>query len=121
MAVIDFNLVTASSAPSVTVISWANLTGGDTGQPMKYQSFADKTVQAFGTIGSAITMQGSNDPRVESDPDNAVWATLKDNLGEDLVFSEAVLAVIAQAPVYVRPSVASGATNATVIIVANVS
>ncbi len=95
------------------IITWAGLTGGDTGAPVTYSSYADKTVQAFGTIGAAITIQGSND--------GTNWETLTDNFGGALIFNTHGLALIAQAPVYIRPSCAAGSTNATVIILANVS
>lgn len=105
----------------IATITWSGLTGTDTGQPMAFSSLADKTVQVFGTIGAAITIQGSNDPRVLTDPGNAVWATLNDYAGNALSFTVAGLKLIAEAPQFIRPNCAAGTTNATVIILANVS
>jgi hypothetical protein len=98
------------------VYSWAGLTGGDVGAAIYSLNFVDKTVQAWGTIGAAITIQGTNDPRAISDPSNAQWVTVKDSYGADISFSSAGGALMAQNYTYIRPSCASGTTNATVAL-----
>jgi hypothetical protein len=123
MSVIDFTTDTPSASQGMFVATWANLTSGDTGQPLAYSNLADKTVQVFGTIAGTLTIQGSNDPRVLTDYTNntntAAWATLTDNLGNPIVFGAAGLKLIAEAPRYIRPN--SSATLATVIIISNAS
>lgn len=121
MAVIDYTTDTPAQQQGMFVANWSGLTGGDTGQPMAASNLADKTVQVFGTIGAAITIEGSNDPRVLSDPDNAEWEVLIDNFGSSISFTVKGLALIAAAPRYVRPNCAAGTTDATVIIIANAS
>lgn len=121
MAVIPFSIAQGTPLDGMVVITWAALVADDTGQPMAYSSSADKTVQVFGDMGGEVLIEGSNDPRVVSDPDNAVWFNLTSNLGNDLSFAAAGGALIAQAPRYVRPRAASGVTDATVIIIANKS
>lgn len=100
------------------IISWL-LTGGDTGQPFACSNLADKTVQIFGTIGAAISIQGSSDPRVDYDPTNAQWETLTDNTGTAISYSTHALKLIAECPKYIRPSAAAGTTSATIILVCN--
>jgi hypothetical protein len=119
MTIVPFTIPSETGSNIVT--NWTGLTGGDTGAPMPYSSFADKTVQCFGTIGAAITMQGSNDPRVISDAGNANWFTLTNNLGASIAFAAAGGMLIAEAPLYIRPNCSAGTTSATVIINANQS
>ncbi len=125
MAVVNYTSLTTSSQGGMFVANWSGLSGTDTGQPLAYSNLADKTVQVFGTIGAPITIEGSNDPRVLTDYENgtetAEWEVLTDNFGGALSFSIPGLALIAQAPLYVRPNCADGDTDATVIIVANAS
>ena len=72
-------------------------------------NFADKTVQAVGTWGSAtFVLQGSND--------GVVWFTLDDPLGD--VISQTVdgLAPVLENPLYIRPKT-SGGTGTDVDVV----
>ncbi len=121
MAVVQYTTDTPSGAQGMFVANWTGLTGGDTGQPMAFSNLADKTVHVFGDIGAPISIEGSNDPRVIDDPDNAEWEILVDNFGTALSFSGSGISVIAQAPRYIQPNCAAGTTDATVIIVANAS
>jgi hypothetical protein len=113
MSIVNYTNANAGNANGYALANWSGLTGGDTGQPFPFPNFADKTVQVFGTIGAAITIQGSND--------GTNWETLTDNFGGALIFNTHGLSLIAQAPLWVRPSCAAGTTNATVIILANQS
>lgn len=94
------------------------------GDFIKISHLQDRTVQCFSptaTWGSAtLTLQGSNDPRVESDPANAVWATLRDPGGTALTFTADALGVrsILELPTYIRPSKAGG-TGETVTVIIN--
>lgn len=121
MAIIDYTVSNISQ--NMATITWSGLEGGDTGKPMVYASFADKTVQVFGVIDAPITIEGSNDPRafIVGEEDDAVWEILTNNFGEPLSFSDEGMKLIAEAPVAIRPNCADGDTAATVIILANVS
>ncbi len=119
MAIKAFTPIT--NIPNQAVIEWTGLAASDTGSPMKFSTFADKTVQAFGTFGGTVTLEGSNDPRCETDAGNAVYAPLTDNLGNPIAFSSAGISLIAEAPVFIRPNCGSGVTSVTIIICSNSS
>ncbi len=121
MAIVPLLNNPTNGQQGTAVANWTGLTGGDTGEPFKFSNLADKTVQVFGTIGAAITIEGSNDPRVISDPGSAVWETLTDFLGNNISYVANGMTVIAQAPIWIRPNCAAGSTNATVIINSNAS
>ena len=121
MAIVPLLPNATNGQNGIAVANWTGLTGGDTGAPFSYCNNADKTVQVFGTIGAAITIQGSNDPNVIANPGSAVWVGLTDNFGNPLSFASAGMSLITEAPIYIRPSCAAGTTNATVIILANAS
>jgi hypothetical protein len=120
MAIIALNSVTEYPTQFIT---WAALANTDTGQPYPSAKLSDKTVQVFGTFGTggAVTMQGSNDPRVITDPTNAQWVTLTDTTETAIVLDTTTRAAqILQNFRYVRPNVTAGdgATSLTVIICA---
>lgn len=85
-------------------VSWSGLlqSSADTGTGELIGGFRDKTVQIAGTFGAggAVTIQGSND--------GTNWATLNDDQGVALVITTTVPRVIAQNPIYIRPSVTAG-------------
>ncbi len=89
-------------------VTWAAVTGSDTGAPYEYAKFSDKTIQCSGTFGDTLTIQGSND--------GTNWDTLTDNLGAALTFTAAGMRLIAQNPRYIRPSAGSSISSVTVTI-----
>lgn len=113
--------VSTRAQDGLAILTWSGLTGGDVGGVSPWPNLADKTVHVFGTIGATITIEGSNDPLALDDPDNASWIVLTNNFAASLAFDEAGMALIAEAPLYIRPNAAAGDTDATVIIVANAS
>ena len=120
MAVITADV--ENTVQGVVFINWLNITGADTAAPEAYGSFADKTVQAFGDFnGGTITMQGSNDTRVTTAPGDAIWETLTDNLGNDILFTGNDGALIAEAYRFIRPSPDSDIADVTVSVTANMS
>ncbi len=125
MAVVEYTSPLPSAQNGMFAATWSGLTGEDTGAPMANSNLADKTVHVFGTIGAPITIEGSSDARAGSDDPaivaTASWIILKDSYGGELSFSEEGMAVISQAPLYIRPNCADGETDATVVIVANAS
>lgn len=103
-----------------TYITWANMANGDTGEPLSFAGHADKTMQVFGTFGSGgqITFEGSNDPRVLSDPNNAVWFTMNDPQTLPLVKTGAGGDLIIENPRFMRPRITGGdvTTSITAIL-----
>ncbi len=95
---------------------WTAMGASVNGAPLEYSKFPDKTVQAYGTFGGTVTMQGSNDPRVLTDAGNAVWFTLTDNQGAPITFTAAGAKLIAENPRFIRPSNGSGITATTIVI-----
>lgn len=100
--------------------SWSGLGMEDSGQPAECPSYMDKTMQVFGTFGATVTMQGSNDPRVKSNPGSAVWFTLVDPHERNVSFTAAGAEVLLENPRFIRPLVTGGDsfTDITVIICA---
>ena len=87
------------------MVLWETVTCGDTGSAYEVPNWATSlTVQALGTWGddaspidaSTLTMQGSND--------GTTWATLHADDGNDIAFTAAGMEVIAELPMYIRPS-----------------
>jgi len=117
MSVVNYVFSNPTNTQAYALTVWSGLTGGDTGQPFLYTDFADRTVQVSGTIGAAITIQGT----LDIDLATANWETLSDNFGNPLSFTTHGISLITEAPLYIRPSCAAGTTNAKVSILANVS
>lgn len=99
-------------------ITWTALTTNDNGDPVELNSFSDKTVQIFGDFGSGATctMQGSNDPRVLTDPTNAVWFSLTDPQANDIAKTAAAGEAILENPRFIRPAVTAGTSPAITIV-----
>jgi hypothetical protein len=111
--------LTSENKGNVQIVTWTGLTTDDTGQPWYRADYSDKCVQVFGDFGTnaTVTLQGSNDPRVISDPANAVWFSLTDPQANAIAKAAAAGEQILENPVYIRPVVTSGTSpNLTVII-----
>lgn len=103
------------------VVTWSGLTTNSLGDPWLRNDYADKCVQIFGDFGSgaSVTIEGSNDPRVISDPSNAVWFTLTDPQANALTKTSAAGEQILENPRWIRPNVTLGTSpDITVIICA---
>lgn len=101
------------------VITWV-LANGDTGQPFRPSNLRDSVGQIFGTFGTggSVTMQGSNDPRVITDPSNAVWVTVQDSLGNAWTKTSAGGDNLLENYIYFRPHCTAGdGTTALTIVV----
>lgn len=122
MAIVPITPTKPNDTTNARFIMWPNMANGDTGQPLEIQRYPDKTVHIYGTFGAggSVTIQGSNDPRVISDPSNAVWTTLTDPQANALTKTSAAIEVILESPRYIRPSVTAGdgTTSITVVICA---
>lgn len=119
MAIVALTSINEGNSQTV---SWAALTTNDTGQPWKLSSYSDKTVQIFGNFGSgaSVSIEGSNDPRVVSDPSNAVWFVLTDPQAAVITKTAAAGEQIIENPKWIRPNVTLGTSpSITVVIQAN--
>ncbi len=116
MAVIKLSTENQGRCQTVT---WSGLTTNDTGQPWPRADYSDKTVQIFGNFGGtgSVSLEGSNDPRVISDPSNAVWFTLTDPSSTAITKTAAAGEQILENPKWIRPSVTLGTTPAITVII----
>jgi hypothetical protein len=100
MAEINYTTTTTGNSKSM-VTSWVGLTTGDTGTPLPFSQYTDKSVQVVGTISASTTvLEGSND--------GANYATLTDPQGNPLSFNAAGLEMVSEATRFVRPRVSGG-------------
>ncbi len=121
MAVINYSDLAGMPTDGMAGVAWNGMDSADTGQPMPYGSYADKTVQTFGDYGAAFIIEGSSDPRIITDPDNAAWAPLTNNLGDALTFSDEGISLISEAPQFIRPKGDGTYATGTIILTGNPS
>lgn len=116
MAIVNLSSVNKGNTQTVT---WAGLTTNDTGQPWELSFYSDKTVQIFGNFGgtASVTIEGSNDPRVTSDPSNALWFPLTDPGSNAITKTAAAGEQILENPRWIRPNVTLGTTPAITVII----
>jgi len=75
-----------------------------------------KTVQAYGTFGGTVTIQGSNDPLGLTTPSSAVWFTLTTvDATTGITFTAAGMKKINENPRFVRAITGVGVTAATIV------
>lgn len=95
--------------------TWTGLLNGDSGEPIDWTIFADRSVQVLGTLGAGgtVLLEGSNDG-------GTTWATLNDAGGSPLSMTSLKIEQVLEMTEKVRPRVSAGdgTTNLTVIIVA---
>lgn len=92
----------AATGSSVAfVATWPSMAQGDSGDPLPFSQYADKSVQVAGTFGGATL-------RVEGSNDGTNWATLTDPQGNDLLITSAKIEMVTEATLWVRPVVVSG-------------
>lgn len=87
---------------SALVVLWEALANGDTGAPIDYTAFPDRSVQIVGTfgVGGSVTIEGSND--------GTNFVALTDPQGNAITKTAAGLEAIAELPRYIRPNVTAG-------------
>jgi hypothetical protein len=90
-------------------VTWADMAGNDTGEPVKTAAFADRTVQAIGD-GTSVSILGSNDGT------NGI--ELADAGGTEIDLNPATfeLAMIRENPLYIWPAVTGGASTDVILI-----
>ncbi len=113
-------MATTLTTTNYRTISWT-LAASENGDYFKNPKLSDKTVQMFGTFGGTVTMQGSNDPRVESDAANAAWFSITDNTASAIALTAPGGRLMAEDPLYIRPSAGVGVTAVTIIVQATES
>jgi hypothetical protein len=107
MAVVAFEIEQPAAGhgipEGVKIVKWV-LSAGDTGAPYVCPHYADKTVQASGTFGGTVTLQGSNE--IAAVP--TAWSTLHDPSQNDLAYTAAGMDAILENPYQIRPSLSAG-------------
>lgn len=92
-----------------TIVQWAAMAGGDTGEPVQVGLFGDKSVQASGTIGtSAVTLEGTNEVDGAGNPTN--WVGLNDPSSTPISFTTTLpkLKQVLEVTRFIRPNVSAG-------------
>lgn len=94
--------VTQSGDGSVKYFVFEGIGDGDTGTPIPFAEWADRSVQIVGTFGSGGTVawEGSND--------GVTWATLSDPQGNAISKTGAALEQVAEITKWARPHVTAG-------------
>jgi hypothetical protein len=116
MAIIPLTSVNRGNCQTLT---WAGMTTDDTGQPWERADYQDKTVQIFGNFGgtASVSIYGSNDPRVITDPANAVWFVLTDPSSTAITKTAAAGEQILENPRWIRPVTTLGSTPSITVII----
>lgn len=111
------NLLTAADLGGprkVGIWTWGPLTNtDDVGEAVTAPMFPDRTVQVFGTFGTATCV-------IEGTLDGVNWATLTDQSDNFIALTTAKIEAIAPVTLQVRPKLtnADGTTSLTVILLA---
>lgn len=101
MATITHSQYNGQAGSNTVTVLWETMGNDDTGTAVQIAPWADRTISAQGTFGSAtVTLQGSED--------NSTWRTLDDNTGTAITFTADGSKVIAQNPRYIRVTTAGG-------------
>jgi hypothetical protein len=100
---------------NIRVVTWANLTESDSGQPYVGPHFSDSSVQVYGDFGSGGTarLQGTNE--TATTPSN--WAPLADPQGNILDFTSAGLEQVLENPYQTRPTITAGTSVDVTVVV----
>ncbi len=96
-------------------VLWAGLTAGDTGRPVSFPNYPDKTLTISGTFGGAGTFEGTDEARGDPDhPDhaNAVFVPCTDSLDAAAISKTANAGeVILQNYLWLRPAAGVGVSS----------
>lgn len=94
--------------------TWSGLLNGDTGAPIDWANYMDRSIQVKGTFGTggSVAMEGSND--------GTTFNSLSDLRGNALAVTTAKIEQIEDCSFKIRPSVTAGdgTTNLTVVLFA---
>ena len=108
MAITDVQ--TLETFPGGAAVLWEQMAGGDTGEPLKLNRFAGavSAVQAIGTFGGTLTMQGSID--------GTNWVDLTTTAGDAASLTAAGGIELGTAFLYIRPSAGAGISDVDVYL-----
>lgn len=133
---IDDGRGAGTGAPGLKRIYWQALVNGDTGQPVPFAEWADRTVHAWANqidtaaasvigAGGSVSIEGSNDyqpvANSDGDPANAgTWIVLTDQNGVAMTYTAVALKQMTEAPLWIRPHVTAGdgTTACNVVLIA---
>src|SRR3990167_10846643 len=78
--------------------TWSGLLNGDTGTPVEFSNYSQRTIQVNGTFGAAgsVRVEGSND-------DEVTWEILTDEAAAALVFTASGIGNVAEMVEKIRP------------------
>lgn len=109
MAII--NPVRSSPAFNIEQIVWETLTNADTAAAVQPAGLTGLfgAVQFTGTIGTAVTLEVSNDGNA--------WVTLKDKDGAEISTASAAMFEFSTAARYIRPGTPTGASDVDVTLI----
>lgn len=97
----------------VKSVSWS-LGAGDTGKPVLFAQFPDRTVQITGTFGS-VTLRGSNKAS-PSDATAGDWFNLTDPQGNAITLTAAGGELIAENPLWISPITTGGSGYVVTVV-----
>ena len=86
----------------VITATWATMANGDTGAPVQFDPFADRSFQVTGTFGAggSATLEGSND--------GTNYFALRNPQGTTIAITTAGLIQVLELTLWVRPHVTAG-------------
>lgn len=89
--------------------TWVAGTAGDTGTPVRFLGYPDKTVQVVGNATS-VAIQGSMD--------GTAWFPLTDGGGETIALAGATndMAIVKENPIFIRPVITGGTSTVVYVL-----
>lgn len=97
-------VVVGPTADDVIRVTWGPLANGDTGGPISYPNWPDRSVQVTGIFGASgnVRIEGC----LEATPTN--YATLTDPQGNALDVTAAKIEAVTEVTAHIRPNVTNG-------------
>jgi hypothetical protein len=92
--------------------TWAAMANGDTGAPVNFPGYGDKSIQVTGTFGAggSCTLEGSND--------GVNFFALTNPTGTTIALTAAGIVAVTEAAQFIRPHVTAGdGTTALIAVV----
>jgi hypothetical protein len=100
----------SSGVEHAVLLTWSGLLNGDTGAPVTFHDYPDRTVQITGTFGASgsVSFEGSND--------GTNWVVLTDPQGGAITKTSASIETVTEVPRYVRPNVTAGDGTTNLVV-----
>jgi hypothetical protein len=95
------------------VVEWSGLLNGDTGAPVDWSEYADRSVQLSGTlgVGGNCRIEGSNDPDTAT-----TYATLNDAGGTALDMAALKIEQVLESTRWIRPNITAGDGSTALVV-----